>query len=333
MKKIAILHTGGTFVMVPNETGRLRPGNTAMEYIERTVIPGYRDVSVDQFQLFNIDSSLFTPSHWVSLSEKIKDIYEAYDGFIIIHGTDTLSYSAAALSFMLENLRKPVVFTGSQLPFIEKRSDAFSNLNASIEVVLHGGLHEVAVVFNNKVYRGNRVKKRDVWDFHAFYSPNYGLLIRMGIDLIKQEDLFLPESRTPFSIDTRICSDIISIPFFPGLDFSLYLSAITSGRVKGIVIQAYGSGNIPSDNRGLDKLFATASDKEIPMVLCSQSPAGRVNPELYDAAKQAEYYGLIGADDMTVEASVVKLMIALGRFGSLEEIKDFMKRNVSGEKR
>lgn len=332
MKKIAILHTGGTFVMEQNEKGRLSPGNSARAYIENHIIPGYREISIDQFQLFNIDSSLVTPSHWVLLAEKVKEIYEVYDGFIIIHGTDTLSYSAAALSFMLPGLGKPLLFTGSQLPVFEKRSDAFSNLTAALEIVLHGGLHEVAVVFNNKVYRGNRVKKRDVWDFQAFYSPNYGPLIRLGIDLEKHEDLFLPELRNNFYVDTRLSPDIIQIPFFPGLDFSFYNPVISGGRVRGVVIEAYGSGNIPSDNPGLDELFSHAAQSAIPVVVCSQSPVGGVNLELYEAAEKASFYGLISAGDMTSEASVVKLMIALGRFISLEEIKNFMTADIAGEK-
>lgn len=144
--------------METNYKGRLNPGYSAMSYIDTHVIPGYTDITIEQMQLFNIDSSLFTPRHWILLAEKIREIYDVYDGFIIIHGTDTLAFSASALSFMLMNLDKPVIFTGSQLPVFERRSDAFSNLTASLEVALNGELSEVVVVFNNKVYRGNRVK-------------------------------------------------------------------------------------------------------------------------------------------------------------------------------
>ncbi len=318
--------------MEHNAGGRLGPGDTARKYIARHIIPGYSEVAIDQFQLFNVDSSLFTPAHWILLAQRIESLYEIYDGFIIIHGTDTLAYSAAALSFMLEGLDKPVVCTGSQLPVFEKRSDAFSNLNASIEVVLHGGIHEVAVVFNNNVYRGNRIKKRDVWDFHAFYSPNYGLLLRLGIDLEKHESLYLPESPGNFHVDTRLCPDIMHIPFYPGIDFSFYNPALSEGRVRGVVIEAYGSGNIPSNNPGLDELFLHASRETIPVVICSQSPKGGVNLELYEAAEKASFYGLISAGDMTRETTLVKLMIALGRFTDSAHIKSFMAADIAGEK-
>ncbi len=318
--------------METNYKGRINPGYSAMSYIDTHVIPGYTDITIEQMQLFNIDSSLFTPRHWILLAEKIREIYDVYDGFIIIHGTDTLAFSASALSFMLMNLDKPVIFTGSQLPVFERRSDAFSNLTASLEVALNGELSEVVVVFNNKVYRGNRVKKRDVWDFHAFYSPNSDILIRLGIELEKHKSLFLRRSGKRFNADTRICSSVLMIPFFPGLDFSFYHPLISGGRVKGILIEAYGSGNIPSDNPGLDELFRTSSEMGIPIVVCSQSPVGSVNLELYEAAEKASFYGLISAGDMTREASLVKLMIALGRYVSLEDIKEFMVSDIAGEK-
>ena len=318
--------------MKVNRSGRLQPGDAALGYIEDHVVSRYSRVKIDQYGLFNIDSSLFTPDHWVLLAEKIEELYLEYDGFIVIHGTDTLAYSAAALSFMLKGLAKPVVFTGSQLPVFEIRTDAFSNLHSSIKVVLEGNLHEVAVVFNNRVYRGNRVKKRDVWDFNAFYSPNYGVLIRLGIGLEKNESLFLPYPKVPFEVDTRICRSIAVISFFPGLDLSLYIPLIADNRIKGIVIEAYGSGNIPSGDGALDVFFKKTSESRIPVAVCSQAPVGEVDFELYEAAENASFYGLISAGDMTKEASLVKLMIGLGRHEEMEDVKSFMLEDISGER-
>lgn len=332
MKQAAIIHTGGTFVMERNQTGRLTPGRSAVSSIANHLLPRYPDIHVDQFELFNVDSSLFTPDHWILLADKINELYQMYDGFIIIHGTDTLSYTAAALSFMLINLNKPVVITGSQLPFLERRSDAFLNLSSALEVIGDGALKEVSVAFNNKVYRGNRIKKRDVWDFHAFFSPNYPVLIKLGIGLEKKESLFLTPGDSIFRTDTRLCSDVLLISFYPGLDLSLYLHLVRNSRVKGIIIEAYGSGNIPSDNRALDDLFNEAAKLGVVVVVCSQSPVGKVNLELYEAAEKADRYGLISGGDMTKETALVKLMVTLGRFRTQDEIKAFMLKNIAGEK-
>ncbi len=331
-KRAALIHTGGTFVMEKNLTGRLTPGHSAVSSIKNHLLPRYPDILVDQIELFNIDSSLFTPDYWILLADKIDELYRMYDGFIIIHGTDTLAYTAAALSFMLINLDKPVVITGSQLPLLERRSDAFLNLSSALEVIGDGALKEVSVAFNNKVYRGNRIKKRDVWDFHAFFSPNYPVLIKLGIGLDKKESLFLIPGASVFKTDTRICRDVLLISFYPGLDFSFYITLVKNSKVKGIVIEAYGSGNIPSDNRTLDNLFSEAAKHGIVVVVCSQSPVGKVNLELYEAAEKAGRYGLISGGDMTKEAALVKLMVALGRFQTREEVKDFMLHNIAGEK-
>ena len=333
MKRAAIIHTGGTFVMEKKPNGGLTPGHSAVGSIENHLLPRYPDINADQFELFNIDSSLITPEHWVLVAVKIKELYSRYDGFIIIHGTDTLAYTSAALSFMLMNLGKPVILTGSQLPFLDRRSDAFSNLSSALGVIGDGDLREVVVVFNNKVYRGNRVKKRDVWDFHAFYSPNFPVLIKLGISLDKKESIFLTPGDRKFEVDERICTQVLLVSIFPGLDFSSYLPLITRGRIKGIVIEAYGSGNLPSDNRGLDTLFQEAEQKGITIVVCSQSPMGGVNLELYEAAEKANRYGLISAGDMTKEAALVKLMIALGRYDKSDEVRNFLLCSIAGEKK
>lgn len=331
MKKIAIIHTGGTFAMESNKEGLLKPGDYVFDYIKSSVYPLFEE-EIEQIQLFNIDSSLFRPSHWKMLAEKISEIYDLYDAFVIIHGTDTMSYTAAALSFFFENLDKPVILTGSQLPLKAKRSDALQNLVASIEVAKSSGLNEVCVVFNNSVFRGNRAKKRDAWDFDAFYSPNLPKLIKLGIGMEKKEHLFIHKPSGIFEINTKMNDKVVLIPFFPGLDFSLLFPVVKENKVKGIVIEAYGSGNIPSDNPGLEELFKEAAEKKIPIVVCSQSPMGKVNLHLYEVANKADYYGLISGADMTREATLVKLMVALGRFNDLKKISKFMSLNIAGEK-
>ncbi len=330
-KSILIIHTGGTFVMESNEQGQLKPGDYAFDYIDHTINTLF-DAKIVQTRLLNIDSSLFRPVHWVKIAEHINDNYDNFDGFVIIHGTDTMAYTASALSFMLKNLDRPVVMTGSQLPLKNRRSDALMNLVDSIEVALYSGLKEVAVLFNHTVFRGNRAKKKDSWDFDAFYSPNYNPLIKLGIGMEKKLHRYLEKKPGVFEIDTRLCEEVIIIPFFPGIDFSTFSIMVRNKKVKGIVIEAYGSGNIPSDNPGLEELFKDAAANSVPIAVCSQSPIGKVNLGLYEVASKAEYYGLISSVDMTTEATLVKLMIALGRYQTIEKVKKFMIGNIAGEK-
>jgi len=330
-KRILIVHTGGTFVMESNEQGQLKPGDYAFDYIDHTIHALF-DAEIVQTRLLNIDSSLFRPIHWVEIAEHINKQYDNFDGFVIIHGTDTMAYTASALSFMLKNLDKPVVMTGSQLPLKNRRSDALMNLVDSIEVALFSELNEVVVLFNHTVFRGNRVKKKDSWDFDAFYSPNYNSIIKLGIGMEKKPHRYLPKKPGVFEIDARLVEEVIIIPFFPGIDFSTFSIMVRKKKVKGIVIEAYGSGNIPSDNPGLEELFKDAAENSVPIAVCSQSPIGKVNLGLYEVASKAEYYGLISAVDMTREATLVKLMIALGRYQSIDKVKKFMMESISGEK-
>ncbi len=331
MKKISIIHTGGTFSMQADDEGLLTPGNYALDYIEKTVPPLF-NAELRQKQLFNLDSSLFRPEHWVAIAREIYDTYDDYDGFVVVHGTDTMAYTASALSFFLKNLEKPVVLTGSQLPLTMKRSDALGNLIAAVEVANSSDLKEVAVQFNNTVFRGNRTKKKDASDFDAFYSPNYRPLIKLGIAMEQYHNRFFQAPAGVFEIDTRLDPRVLLVPIFPGFDFSTIIPTVQEGRTKGIVVEAYGSGNVPSDDPGLEAFFKAAADMGVPIAVCSQSPMGKVNLKLYKVASKAEYYGLVSAVDMTREATIVKLMVALGRFTDLKKIKQFMQLNIAGEK-
>lgn len=330
-KKILIIHTGGTFVMESNAQGLLTPGNYAIDYISEKIQPLF-DAEIAQEQLFNLDSSLFRPTHWAQIAEHIAKNYDLYDAFVIIHGTDTMAYTASALSFMLRNLGKPVVMTGAQLPLMDRRSDAYTNLVDAVEVALFSELNEVVLIFNHTVFRGNRAKKKDAWDFDAFYSPNYDPLIKLGIGMESKKHRFLPKPAKKFEVDTRLNESVIIIPFFPGIDFSTFSVMVRNNKVKGIVIEAYGSGNIPSDNPGLEELFKDAAENSVPIAVCSQSPIGKVNLRLYEVASKAEYYGLISAVDMTREATLVKMMIALGIYSNIDDVKKFMIANCAGEK-
>lgn len=316
--------------MQADAAGHLSPGDYSLSYVQNT-LPKLFDAVLEQKQLFNLDSSLFKPGHWVAIAEEIKHNYYDYDGFVIVHGTDSMAYTACALSFFLENLSKPVVLTGSQLPLNAKRSDAFGNLVSAVELALYSECNEVMVQFANTAFRGNRVKKKDAWDFDAFYSPNYRNLAKLGITMECFKERYLATGTKAFNLDTRHDPSVHLAPIFPGYDYMVLTSAIESGRVKGLVIEAYGSGNVPSDDPGLKQLFFTAATRDIPIVVCSQSPIGRVDLGLYKAASDVAFYGLISAMDMTREASIVKLMVALGRYTKTEDIKAFMQKSIAGE--
>ncbi len=316
--------------MQADEAGHLSPGDYSIDYVQNA-LPKLFDAILVQTRLFNLDSSFFRPDHWVAMAEEISCSYDEYDGFVLVHGTDSMAYTACALSFFLKNLGKPVVLTGSQLPLIAKRSDAFGNLVSAVEVALYSGCNEVVVQFANTVYRGNRVKKKDAWDFDAFYSPNYRNLAKLGITMERFVERYLPMPQKPFSLDTRHDPAVHLAPIFPGYDYITLTSAVESGRIRGLVIEAYGSGNVPSDDPGLARLFAAAAERAIPIIVCSQSPIGKVDLGLYKAASDAAYYGLVSAVDMTREATIVKLMAALGRSQKIEEIKAFMQTPIAGE--
>ncbi len=330
MKRLSIIHTGGTFSMQTDDMGLLTPGDYALDYIQKSLPPLF-NAELHQKQLFNIDSSLFRPQHWVAIAREVYDSYNDYDGFVVIHGTDTMAYTASALSFFLKNLGKPVVLTGSQLPLTMRRSDALGNLIAAVEVANSSTIKEVVVQFNNTVFRGNRTKKKDAGDFDAFYSPNYRPLIKLGISMEQFYNRFLPPPTGPLEVDTRIDSRVLLVPIFPGFDFSTIIPTVLDGKTKGLVVEAYGSGNVPSDDQGLEDFFKAAADMKVPIAICSQSPVGKVNLKLYKVASKADYYGLVSAVDMTREATIVKLMVALGRFSDLNDIKSFMQCNIAGE--
>lgn len=332
-KDIAVIHTGGTFAMESNNEGFLKPGDYAHEFIEKNICH-YTSSAIDQHQLLNLDSAQFKPSNWIQIARYIEKIYEDYRAFIIIHGTDTMAFTASALSFILKNLSKPILLTGSQLPLKNKRSDALSNLMTAVEVAQECNINEVAVVFNNQVFRGNRVKKKNAWDFNAFYSPNYPPLIKLGINIEEHAHLYLNLKKTdePFHIDDRLNEKVLLIPFFPGINLDMLYPLVHGRETDGIVIEAFGSGNIPINNKGLEKLFYEAAGKDIPIAVCSQSPEGKVNFSLYEVASKAHFYGLISTVDMTREATVVKLMTGLGRYKNLRTVKRFMQMNIAGEK-
>lgn len=324
--RICIIHTGGTFGM-SGHPGPLKPDSYSHRITDW--IPGLDDIArISLIAPFNIDSSQMEPARWIEIAQAIEANYAENDGFVVIHGTDSMAYTAAALSFMLNGLSKPVVLTGSQLPLADLRTDARGNL---INAVILAGMPipEVGVCFNNRLYRGTRIQKQDIWSYAAFNSPNMEPLAELGL-AVKVSAQILPP-RQGFSIDTRIDPRIVVVRIVPGLDPAL-LSNLLNNGTHGLVLEAFGAGNLPVSHPGFLEMLKEATRRLIPVLIVSQSPRGAVDMKLYEAGQAATTAGVIPGGDMTVECAAIKLMIALGRGGDLAGIRQFLMTPVVGER-
>jgi L-asparaginase len=283
-----------------------------------------------------IDSSDMKPGVWVQMVEIIESNYEKFDGFIILHGTDTMAYSASALSFMLENLQKPVIFTGSQLPLGSLRTDGKENLISSVEIAaaFKNGkpvIPEVGIFFENRLYRGNRTSKNNVEDFNAFISGNYpplaesGVHIRFNYSAVKypEKDMSLVVHK---SLDTRIAI----LKLFPGLNQQVVEAVIQARDLRALVIETFGAGNAPSDTWFIN-CMKDAVGRGIVVVNITQCRIGNVSMGVYETSRKLADAGVIGGSDMTLEAAVTKLMFLLGMHSSREVVEALMKKSLCGE--
>eukprot|EP01084_Bolivina_argentea_P297085 511745_1 len=260
--KVLIIVTGGTFIMAPTENGlEVQPGYLSKRMQQD---PDFHHDSLPSYDIYEwenpIDSSCINKKDWITLAKQIEKAYNKYDGFIILHGTDTMSYTASALSFMLENLSKPVVVTGAQIPIGEVFNDAKNNLIASLCVAGKCQICEVCLMFNNKLFRGNRSTKCDAWHQDAFTSPNYPALGLFGVELEMQEDLFVIAPTKSFNVHKKIFNNIIVIWVTPGFNYNLLKSLLTSNKEVAIVLSFYGSSE-DADTNKLYNLLQEAQNK------------------------------------------------------------------------
>jgi len=325
MKRILILHTGGTIGMnlqgAPDDVERFR--KHVAQYAPRVFETAHIDIEI----LSNKDSSDMTPLDWVRLAQALNERMSKWDGFVVTHGTDTMSFTANALSFMMRNLPKPVILTGSQLPMADSKSDGPRNLIHAVEIAAESRVNEVGVLFDSFLLRGNRCKKTSIPSFHAFESPNFAPLAKLGVK-IEYADLQPP--RGDYTFDPRIETRVLSIPLFPGIDVEL-LWALTKTGVRGVVLQAFGPGDIPVSESSFVHWIRTLTERGIPTVICSQAVYGAVDLSLYETGRGARNAGAIGAGDMTWECSVVKMMILLGRGLPLAPFRAHFETNLAGE--
>ncbi|MBT1705506.1 asparaginase [Chryseosolibacter indicus] len=333
--RILIIYTGGTFGMTYDNEGVLIPFDFSLilEHLP-TLKTLALELTVVSFET-PIDSSNMIPEHWQVLAKIIYQNYETHDGFVVLHGTDTMAYTASALSFMLEGLSKPVIFTGAQLPITEARSDARENLITALDfasAVKDGRpqVPEVCIYFDYELLRGNRSKKVESMQFDAFDSGNYPPLAKAGVKMDYNYSLIRSvPSNTKLNLRTNIEPNVAIVKLFPGLQPSIIESIILSPGLKAVILETYGSGNAPTSEPLLNAL-KRAIDKGIIVLNISQCSGGMVTQGRYETSRELLRIGVIGGADMTTEAAVTKLMLLMGEYGT-EKAKQLLPLSLAGE--
>lgn len=332
-KKICILYTGGTIGMVPTEKGFAPKKGyfyDAISKIEDLHDPAMPDWDMIEFSPL-LDSSNIALEQWNQIGTIIAEKYHKYDGYVVLHGTDTMAYTASALSFMLQGLDKPVVLTGSQIPLSQLRSDARENIVNSILIAGQGIINEVCLYFGGKLLRGNRATKTSSDGLNAFVSPNYPPLAETGIDIVyNHAALKRPTSNKAFNLVKFKQTSIGVLKVFPGIQFSLFESIMTE-NLQGIVLETFGAGNIPSYSHALLPIIRKAFDHGTIIAVCSQCQQGTVKLGTYETSSALTEAGAVSGYNMTTEAAVTKLYYLFSLDLPKGEIKALMEENLCGE--
>jgi len=336
-KGVLIIYTGGTIGMMNDPiTGSLCP--FSFDEIAKEV-PEINEFTFNiETLIFDdlIDSSNLKPEVWVNLCNIIKENYEKYDGFVILHGTDTMAYTASALSFMIDNLAKPIVLTGSQLPIGKIRTDGKENLITAIEIAAakengEAIVPEVCLFFGEKLFRGNRTTKFTAEHFNAFSSHNYPSLAKVGIHIhYKYRVIEGASKEETISVSTRIDNNIAVLKIFPGINENIVDAMINAKGLKALIIESYGAGNAPTEKWFINKI-QKALDKGIIVYNVTQCQAGRVDMGRYETSLDLLNMGVISGHDITMEAAVTKLMYLLGKCDDINEVRNALNISLKGE--
>lgn len=331
-KRILIIYTGGTIGMTSTpegyapEKGYLKSALENISDMNSVEMPRWELLEFDEL----LDSSNITYVEWNLIARAIENNYEDYDGFVVLHGTDTMAYTASALSFMLENLAKPVILTGSQIPLCELRSDGKDNIITSVIIAAEGVVKEVALYFGTQLLRGNRSTKQSADGLIAFASPNYPPLARAGINIEYNNHLLMDEPEGDFKVCYIERSSIGVIKLFPGIQFELFEPIVTD-RLQGLVLETFGTGNIPSYDAVLPELIARAIRNGTAVVVCTQCAHGTVQLGAYETSSALAKAGAVSGFNMTTEATIAKLHYLFSKHCPNDKMHVIMNMSLRGE--
>lgn len=332
-KSVYIAYVGGTIGMVKTPSGYQPAAGYLRQQME--AMPELQDERMPRFVIHEytplLDSSNMTPADWLEIAQDITDHYDQYDGFVVLHGTDTMAYTASALSFLLQNLGKTVIVTGSQIPLVEMRNDARPNLIDSLLIASSYAIPEVCLYFNTKLFRGNRTVKVNASGFNAFDSPNYPPLGTVGVDISIDPTHVLPHPAEPFRF-ARLTSQpqVGQIRLFPGISVDV-VKNLLQPPIQGVILETFGAGNAPDKDQAFLDAIKAAVDRGVIVVSCTQCLYGTVDLDAYATGSALKACGVINGYDMTAESALTKLYTLFGLGYDGNTVRALMETSLRGE--